>query len=320
MTNTREILENFVATQATEALGNQRRAVLDRIATILSTDHDPRSVGMQASCYPWQAISPEQVAKLRTHFESMGMKPRTVRFQIQTLRALLTQMNEAGLLDAVRLAAIRRLPCPSQNARGHVGRRLEASEIALVLSYQGTRPEDRFMRAAFFVLVTTGMRVSELLGLPANCMRKDGRIDLQQKGSRPHTVWITNPVAQVVREHWEDVPDESHVHFVQWPRGNGRQILRENFVRELKRLADSVGIESFTPHDLRRTVATTLLEQGTDPYILSSILGHAKPETTAIYDRRPDEAKKKVIQEMVETIEKGKVVYRAPLRLVSRRA
>jgi integrase len=243
----------------------------------------------------------------------MDMKPRTVRFQLQTLRAYLTRLHEAGLLDAVQLANVRRVPCPPQQARGHAGRRLSREEIALVLSDKGQLPVDRFMRAAFFVLVTTGMRISEMLALPADCMGKEGRIELIQKGSRAHTVWITKPVLQVLRLHWQDVPDRDHL--VQWP--GSKQILRNNFDRELKKLADRVGIEHFTPHDLRRTVATSLLEKGIDPYVLSSILGHSKPETTAIYDRRPDAVKQQAIQDMVETIEEGKIIYSAPLGILS---
>jgi len=303
---TEKILQNFLATQATTALANQRRAVLDRVAGLLSTGHDART-------YAWSSVTPDQVAYLRGEFEKMDMKPRTVRFQLQTLRAYLTRLHEAGLLDAVQLANVRRVPCPPQQARGHAGRRLSREEIALVLSDKGQLPVDRFMRAAFFVLVTTGMRISEMLALPADCMGKEGRIELIQKGSRAHTVWITKPVLQVLRLHWQDVPDRDHL--VQWP--GSKQILRNNFDRELKKLADRVGIEHFTPHDLRRTVATSLLEKGIDPYVLSSILGHSKPETTAIYDRRPDAVKQQAIQDMVETIEEGKIIYSAPLGILS---
>lgn len=301
-----KILQNFLATQATPELGKQRLAVLQRIANLLSTDHD-------AWTYPWSSVTPGQVSELRELFESMDMKPRTVRFQLQTLRAFLSRMVEAGEFDSVSLANVRRVPCPPQQAKGHAGRSLSSEEISLVLSDVGQRPEDRFMRAAFFVLVTTGMRVSELLSLPHDCMTAAGRIDLIQKGSRAHVVWITKPVLQVLRLHWQDVPDRTHL--VHWPRG--KQILRNNFNRELKKLAARVGIEPFTPHDLRRTVATTLLEQGVDPYVLSSILGHSKPETTAIYDRRPDWVKQQVIEDMVETIEEGKVIYSQPLGCVS---
>lgn len=301
-----EILQNFLATQATANLGKQRLAVLHRVASLLATDHDAWS-------YPWSTTTPEQVSFLRESFEAMEMKPRTVRFQLQTLRAFLSRLVEAGEFDSVSLANVRRVPCPPQQAKGHAGRRLSSEEISLVLSDVGQRPKDRFMRASFFVLVTTGMRVSELLGLPHDCMEQSGRIELVQKGSRAHVVWITKPVLQVMRLHWVDVPERKYL--VQWPIG--KQILRNNYNRELKNLASRVGIEPFTPHDLRRTVATTLLEQGVDPYVLSSILGHSKPETTAIYDHRPDDVKQQVIQEMVETIEKGKLIYTQPLGCIS---
>ena len=295
---TETILDDFVASQATPDLGRQRRTTLTRVREII--DHD------------LQHTTPGDVVKVREYLESTGHKPRTVRFYLQTLRAYLTRLTEAGLFPMHTLATIRRVATPPANAVGHAGRRLTSGEISRVLLHNADSPADRFLKAAFFILITTGMRVSEMLSLPRNTMQHSGRIDLLQKGKKPHTVWITTPVRQVLSEHWADTPDGEHL--VQWP--GPKQIIRNNLTRAFVQLAERLDIPRFTPHDCRRTVATKLLEMGHDPYVISSIMGHSKPETTALYDHRPDSVKEQVIEDMVATIEEGRIVYRAPLRLV----
>jgi site-specific recombinase XerD len=53
------------------------------------------------------------------------------------------------------------------------------------------------------------------------------------------------------------------------------------------------GVEPFSPHDMRRTTATHLLDHGIDLSIVQKMLGHRHLSTTSLYDRRGEGAKKK---------------------------
>jgi len=55
--------------------------------------------------------------------------------------------------------------------------------------------------------------------------------------------------------------------------------------------ANQAGVSQFTPHDLRRTCITDLLEAKVDALIVAAIAGHASTDTTRKYDRRPEAAK-----------------------------
>jgi site-specific recombinase XerD len=60
----------------------------------------------------------------------------------------------------------------------------------------------------------------------------------------------------------------------------------------VKRALDA-GVKEFSPHDLRRTFVSHLLDAGADIATVTKMAGHSSVNTTARYDRRPDEAKQK---------------------------
>ena len=58
------------------------------------------------------------------------------------------------------------------------------------------------------------------------------------------------------------------------------------------RRAAAAKVENLTPHDFRRTYASTLFDLGVDPVTVQKLMGHDDPKTTSRYDRRGDGAKK----------------------------
>ncbi len=66
----------------------------------------------------------------------------------------------------------------------------------------------------------------------------------------------------------------------------------------VKKRAEEAGVESFSPHDFRRTFCSDLLDAGVDIVTVQKLAGHSSPVTTAKYDRRGEETKRKAVQKL----------------------
>ena len=72
----------------------------------------------------------------------------------------------------------------------------------------------------------------------------------------------------------------------------------ESIAYILKRRQQQAGVEHFSPHDLRRSCITDLLEAGGDVLTVQQLAGHADASTTARYDRRGETAKRRAAQNL----------------------
>jgi integrase len=77
-----------------------------------------------------------------------------------------------------------------------------------------------------------------------------------------------------------------------------RRLGGESVAYILRRRQEQCGSATFTPHDLRRTFVSTLLEAGVDTFTVQKLAGHADPTTTARYDRRGETAKRRAAQSL----------------------
>jgi integrase len=66
----------------------------------------------------------------------------------------------------------------------------------------------------------------------------------------------------------------------------------------VQKRAVAAGVEQFSPHDFRRTFCSDLLDAGVDIVTVQKLAGHASPVTTAKYDRRGEETKRRAVQKL----------------------
>lgn len=143
-------------------------------------------------------------------------------------------------------------------------------------------------RAMIEMLYGSGLRVSELVGLLlSDIYREEGYMIVRGKGSKQRLVPIS-PVADKWFMYW--LEDRSHLKIkpgaadIAFLNRYGGQLTRAMVFTIIKRLAEKAGIHKvISPHTLRHSFATHLLQNGADLRIIQQLLGHEQITTTEIY-------------------------------------
>jgi integrase/recombinase XerD len=153
------------------------------------------------------------------------------------------------------------------------------------------------------VLYATGLRVSELIALPAAAARAEGDvITVRGKGGKERLV----PLGQAARramQQYLSLREEQDAARSRWlfpSFGDSGHVTRQHVARELKALAVSAGIEArkMSPHVLRHAFASHLLANGADLRVVQALLGHADVSTTQIYTHVLDERLKSMVRDL----------------------
>ncbi len=155
------------------------------------------------------------------------------------------------------------------------------------------------------LLYATGLRVSELVGLPRAAARsKEALIGVRGKGGRDRLVPLTD-VARAAIAGYRDrlrqsAPDLAESRWLFPSDAESGHLTRQAFARDLKALAASVGISSarISPHVLRHAFASHLLQNGADLRVVQELLGHADISTTQIYTHVLDERMRAMVRDL----------------------
>ena len=173
---------------------------------------------------------------------------------------------------------------------------------------QGGGPDSVRLVCLMEMLYATGLRVSELVGLPMSAIGEDMQfLMVAGKGGRERMVPISE-TAQKALKNYIDVRkqflsgDDKGAQ-AQWlfpsRTSESGHLTRQRFAQLLKDLADAAGIEAgrVSPHILRHAFATHLLSRGADLRSVQKMLGHADIATTQIYTHIVGDKAKKTVEE-----------------------
>ena len=171
----------------------------------------------------------------------------------------------------------------------HLPEVLSLEEIdAMIAQIDMSKPEGHRNRAIIEMLYGSGLRVSELTELRlSHIYRQEGYMRILGKGSKQRLVPIS-PVADEQFGSWlqdrsqlDIKPEYADIAFL---NHYGRQLTRAMIFTIVKRLAEAAGIrKTISPHTLRHSFATHLLQNGADLRIIQQLLGHESIVTTEIY-------------------------------------
>ena len=241
-----------------------------------------------------EKVQKDYVRHVRTFTKFLGRSPDTAtsedlrRFQLHmaqqqigapTINSAIAALRFFFTVTLERPDLVRPLRLVNEPRRAPVV--LSPEEVARLLQ---AAPGLKY-RAALSVAYGAGLRVSEVANLKVSDI-DSGRMMLrveQGKGQRDRDVMLSPHLLELLREWWKAArprvwlfPGQNPINPV-----TPRQLNRAVTVAK-----DLAGISKrVSPHTLRHSFATHLLEQGVDIRVIQVLLGHAKLETTALYTR-----------------------------------
>ena len=154
------------------------------------------------------------------------------------------------------------------------------------------------------VLYATGLRVSELVTLPASAAEPQARmLIVRGKGGKERLVPLNEAAKQAMRDYLALLAAASPKPKSRWlfpSFGESGHLTRQHFARELKGLVAGAGIAParVSPHVLRHAFASHLLQNGADLRVVQTLLGHADISTTQIYTHVLDERLKSMVRDL----------------------
>lgn len=170
----------------------------------------------------------------------------------------------------------------------------------LVNAIDLSKPEGHRNRAMLEMLYGSGLRVSELVNLRlSNMYRQEKYMLIFGKGSKQRLVPISDEAEKWFAYWMQDrcrldvKPEAVDIAFL---NHYGRQLTRAMIFTIIRRLADAAGItKTISPHTLRHSFATHLLQNGADLRVIQQLLGHEDIATTEIYTHLDVEDLRKAI-------------------------
>lgn len=230
-------------------------------------------------------VSREQITGYMTQLKEKGLAAATIARKLAAIKAFYRFMTAEGYMDSnpaeVVEAGTKGIKLPRVLSEDEVVRLLNQPDITTAEGFR-----DRTMLE---VLYATGMRVSELINLTLE------RVDLNMKyiiafgkGSKERIVPLGSVAAEFLQQYLEKVrPKLTHagrntnIVFLAF---GGHELTRQRFWQIIRAYGRKASInKALTPHILRHSFATHLLDNGADLRSVQELLGHSDISTTQIY-------------------------------------
>jgi site-specific recombinase XerD len=221
------------------------------------------------------------------------MKKRTQNYYLIALRAFLKYLMRQGV-PVVSPEKIELAKVPERELD-----LITAEDLARLLATpQGNTLSALRDRAILETLFSTGLRVSELVSLPRDIDLTRDEFSVRGKGEKVRVVFLSKRAKAALQAYLDKRSDVDDALFIHIGRAGAKALSRESrslrlTARSVERLIRKYAIKAgiskkVTPHVIRHSFATDLLENGADLRSVQALLGHANIATTQIYTHVTD--------------------------------
>ena len=233
----------------------------------------------------WKKLNPKKIEAYKIHLRNKEYLSSTINRKISSMRCFLNFLNDEDLIKVNPSEGTQLDKFITKRAPEY----LTLEEIKQILNVcSGDNHIDIRDKAMVGLLYSSGLRVSELVSLKIiNISDKKGWIRVEGKGSKQRFVPVYNQAWQdlecylaksrpILKNKFTD--DSLFVN------ARGKMMTRQGFWDVLKKLTQKSGVnKSVSPHMLRHTFATHLLQGGANLMTVKELLGHSNINTTQIY-------------------------------------
>jgi len=264
----------------------RRRGAAEKTRRAYGIDGGQFAVWCEAQELDPAAVTARALRRYAGRLSDRRLSPTTIARKLAAVRALLGCLREHGTLTHNPADLI---PTPKRPA--HLPRVLKPADLALLLDrIPASTPLDLRDRAMFELAYACGLRAEELVGLDVSSIDFDGeQVRVEGKGAKTRMVPAGEVSLAAGRRYLErarpalSAADGEPALFLS---KSGRRLGTSDVRRRLRIWAGHVGFAgALTPHGLRHSFATHLLEGGADLRAIQELLGHASISTTQLYTR-----------------------------------
>mgnify|MGYP001027907465 CR=1 FL=1 len=249
---------------------------------------------------PIEAADAKNIRDYLAALRGRGRTPATRARRLSVLRQFYEFLFAEGVRDDDPAQGID-APKLGQPLPKYLG---EADVEALIGAAAGVAgPEGKRLQVLIEVLYATGLRVSELAGLPLSAISRDGQmLIVRGKGGKERMVPLGDPARNAIGRYLEVrggfIPAGRNSAFLFPSSSRAGHLTRASVARKLKALAVAAGIDPkrVSPHVLRHSFASHLLAHGADLRVLQQMLGHADISTTQIYTHVLEQRLKNLVE------------------------
>jgi site-specific recombinase XerD len=232
-----------------------------------------------------------------------GLKPKAVRAALTRVLGLLHELEEQGEPIAPSLFRVEQPRLPDPVPRALSEREIQTLEIAARGWLSDATPATTLDAVCFFLLAHAGLRASELLDL------RQAEVDLAQrrlcvrrgKGDRDRVVYVSEIAAQALRQYLTLCPHPQHA--LEFMDEGERPLTYGWLYARACAWGEAAHVSHLTPHRLRHTFATRLINAGVPITSLQKLLGHDHLSTTQIYARVYDATVERDYRQAMERIQ-----------------
>lgn len=254
---------------------------------------------------PWHELRFKHTQALRAVLVER-FAPRTVNRMLSSLRGVLKaawKLEQISTDDYMRACDLKHVSTAGLPPSGRV---VENTEVGTLLraAARCEPPMNLRNQALLIVMYAGGIRRQEVSALDVDSYNDtDGALTVRKgKRGKYRVTYIPEGYRSWIRP-WIAFQRERNCEpmFVKWHRDHGPSMVRlgrKGVDKVLQSIAKQAGVKDVTPHDLRRSFATDLLDNGADLLMVQQLMGHSDVKTTSIYDRRGEVGKKKAIERL----------------------